>query len=48
MSHRRRKKNKQTSLYSNASVVHVTTNVGEDLGLQAELADGYAVQTRLL
>lgn len=32
-----------TSLNSDPSIVHVATDVGEDLGLQSELADGLAV-----
>jgi hypothetical protein len=37
-----------TSLDGNTGVVHVATDVGEDLrALEAELADGLAVGTRL-
>jgi len=35
-------------LDGDARVVHVATDVGEDFGLQAELADGLAVPSRLL
>lgn len=37
-----------TSLDGDAGIVHVATNVGEDLGTETELADGLAVETRLL
>lgn len=35
-------------LDSDARIVHMATDVGEDFGLQAELADGLAVKSRLL
>lgn len=35
-----------TSLYSNPSIIHMATNVGEDLGLETELADRLAVCRR--
>lgn len=37
-----------TSLNSDFDIVHVTPDVGQDLGLETKLADGLAVQTRLL
>ena len=37
-----------TSLNSNLDIVHVAADVGQDLGLETELADGLAVKTRLL
>jgi hypothetical protein len=37
-----------TSLDSNLDIVHVAADVGQDLGLEAELADGLAVETGLL
>ena len=37
-----------TGLDSYPRVVHVAANVGEDLGLEAELANGFAVLARLL
>ena len=39
---------RHTGLDSNAGIIHVATNVGEDLGLEAEVADGLAVEARLL
>lgn len=38
----------QTGLYGDAGIVYVAANVGEDLGLESELADCLAVDTRLL
>lgn len=32
-----------TSFHSQAGIVHVATDVGQNLGLEAELADGLAV-----
>lgn len=32
-----------TSLHSQAGIVHVAADVGQDLGLEAELADGLAI-----
>lgn len=29
----------RTSFYSDSSIIHMTPNVGEDLGLQTELAN---------
>lgn len=37
-----------TSLDGDASIIHMATDVGEDLGAQTELADGLAVSPRLL
>ena len=37
-----------TSLNSNLDIVHVAANVGQDLSLETQLADGLAVKTRLL
>jgi len=37
-----------TSLNSDFDIVHVTSDVSQDLGLEAELADSNAVQARLL
>ena len=37
-----------TCLNSNTSVIHMASDMGEDLGLQAELANGFAVCARLL
>lgn len=37
-----------TGLDSDLDIVHVTSDVSQDLGLQAELADGLAVLARLL
>lgn len=37
-----------TSLDGDAGIVHVAANVGEDLGTETELADGLAIETRLL
>lgn len=37
-----------TSLNSDLDIVHVAADVGQDLGLEAELADGLAVLARLL
>jgi len=34
-----------TSLNSNLDIVHVAADVSQDLGLEAELADGLAVKT---
>jgi len=33
----------RTGFNSDAGIVHMTPNVGEDLGLQAELANGLAI-----
>ena len=38
----------QTGLDGDACIVHVAANVGENLGLEAELADGLAIIARLL
>lgn len=35
-----------TSFHSQTSIVHVAADVGEDLGLETELADGLAVLSR--
>lgn len=37
-----------TRLYGNASIVHVASDVSQDLGLETELADGFTVCSRLL
>jgi hypothetical protein len=37
-----------TSLDSNLDIVHMAADVSQDLGLETELADGLAVETRLL
>lgn len=37
-----------TGLNSHLNIVHVTPDVGQNLGLEAELADGFAVLARLL
>ena len=37
-----------TSLDGDPGIIHMTPNMCEDFGLQAELADGLAVETRLL
>lgn len=37
-----------TSFDGDPGIVHVTTNVGKNFGLEAELADGFAVRARLL
>lgn len=37
-----------TSLHGQTGIVHVATDVGQDLGLEAELADGLAIPSRLL
>jgi hypothetical protein len=37
-----------TGLNGNSGIVHVTPDVGENLGLQPELADGFAIQSGLL
>jgi hypothetical protein len=37
-----------TGLDSNLDIVHVAADVSQDLGLETELADGLAVETRLL
>jgi len=34
-------------IYGNARVIHVATDVGEDFGVQAKLADGLTVSSRL-
>ena len=34
---------RHTGLDSNAGIIHVATNVGEDLGLETELADCLAI-----
>lgn len=36
------------SFHSQTGVVHVATDVGKDLSLEAELADGLAILSRLL
>lgn len=37
-----------TSLDSDPGIVHVASDVGEDLGLETQLADGLTVLSRLL
>lgn len=37
-----------TGFHSQTGVIHVATDVGEDLGLETELADGLAILSRLL
>ena len=37
-----------TSLDGDPGIIHMTPNMCEDFGLQAELADGFAVEPRLL
>lgn len=37
-----------TGLDSNLDIVHVASDVSQDLGLQSELADSLAIQARLL
>lgn len=37
-----------TSLYCHTSIVHVAADVSQDLGLEAELADGLAILAGLL
>lgn len=32
-----------TSLHGQTGIVHVAADVGQDLGLEAELADGFAI-----
>jgi hypothetical protein len=39
---------KLTSLDSDAGVIHMTTDMSEDFGLQAKVADGFAVRPGLL
>jgi hypothetical protein len=36
-----------TRLYGDAGIIHMTTDVGKDFGLQTKLADGLAVPSRL-
>jgi hypothetical protein len=36
-----------TGFNSDASIIHVTPDVGQDLGLEAQLANGLAIQSRL-
>lgn len=38
---------RHTSLDGDASIVHVATNVGENLGLETELANGLAVYRKV-
>lgn len=38
----------RTGLDGDASIVHVAADVGEDLGLEAKVTDGLAVDARLL
>lgn len=48
---KKRKKNLHsvnTSLDSDPGIVHVASDVGEDLGLETQLADGLTVLSRLL
>ena len=37
-----------SSIHSQSGIVHVAANVGQDLGLEAELADGLTIHPRLL
>ena len=42
------RRKERTCLNGDASIVHMAANVGKDLGIEAKLADGFAVDAGLL